>query len=172
LQTHTEREQIKHGKILSRQNGIPARAPGEAEQCGSDEEEGETMREIKFRAWARRENKMIGWEDTVKFWADLGMDLSDFTQSDDFPFVYMQFTGLLDKNGKEIYEGDIVTASVYVDESEGPYEVEWLEGMFKIDYRDAEADYYPIGTFPGTIEVIGNIYESPELLKSHTVTMP
>lgn len=81
-------------------------------------------------------------------------------------FIFMQFTGLTDKNGKEIYEGDIVTFigwrnRVVTWQPEGCY-----AGWFAVDDKKPDR---PLGIYsgeePNTIEVLGNIYENPELLK-------
>lgn len=66
--------------------------------------------------------------------------------------VYQQFTGLLDKNGKEIYEGDII-------ERRGIKEVEFLSG------DDCDFQGFDIDQVFGKWEIIGNIFETPELLK-------
>jgi len=124
------------------------------------------MREIKFRAWER--NKMI-YNPCVS-----DLENSGATEVNPairfFDGVLMQFTGLLDKDKKEIYEGDIVQygcedgiaiAQIVFDENED--EGAFLCG-FKcvllniIDYPDDEYD-------PRELEVIGNIYENPELIK-------
>lgn len=75
----------------------------------------------------------------------------------------MQFTGLLDKNGKEIYEGDVVKRKVG-----GSYTKEMVAHVV---YDDRFAMYFlqtPAGghEVTGSLEVIGNVFENPELLKS------
>lgn len=63
--------------------------------------------------------------------------------------VLMQFTGLLDKNGKEIYEGDILR---------GLGKVYFHQGKFCVEYGEEW------GWISKNAEIIGNIYENPELL--------
>lgn len=74
----------------------------------------------------------------------------------------MQFTGLKDKNGKEIYEGDVVEF-ILPNEHEG--ETEYIE---EITYEGSSFvldGNVPVDAFEKELEVIGNIYENPELLK-------
>ena len=69
----------------------------------------------------------------------------------------MQFTGLKDKNGKEIYEGDVVRYSA--NKEEHISEVVYIESFFGVEkHTGILSSFYPI-------EIIGNIYENPELLK-------
>jgi len=82
--------------------------------------------------------------------------------------IACQFTGLLDKQGKEIYEGDIIRAKFHYsedDERKPPKNEEVFEVKYKIDPC---SQYCGFSFFPScfeTIEVIGNIYENPELLE-------
>lgn len=106
------------------------------------------MRDIKFRAWDGK--KMRGWG----FVSPL-MFASPPTESGAFDYPHMQFTGLKDKNGKEIYEGDILAK----ENVRARYEVIFHKGVFCHEMMGA----YHI--FSGKeVEVIGNIYENPELL--------
>jgi len=108
------------------------------------------MREIKFRAW----------DVQAKAWLLLtGLILEEDGSVEQITgYKLMQFTGLHDKNGKEIWEGDIV----HVERSCGLYprnEVVKMPDIYVYNFDDggfAEGNEY---------EVIGNIYESPDLLK-------
>lgn len=105
-------------------------------------------REIRFRAWDG--GKML----TPDYIADDGVACywSDCRVGHRKAHIVMQFTGLLDKNGKEIYEGDII---------------QWDTSDYS-DLRCAVSFCPPSFTLPGddggNLEIIGNIYENPELL--------
>jgi hypothetical protein len=99
------------------------------------------MRKIKFRAWKIAEARWNDW------WiADIYVD----ENIEDEDLIIEQFTGLLDKNGKEVYEGDIVR------QWDVNNCIDSLEYAF---YRIAEC------TLDEDCEVIGNIHENPELLR-------
>lgn len=129
------------------------------------------MREIKFRLFDKRDKEMIypKAEDIDMFNLCFCGDSwqVEFDNSEDDKKYYgkevfeiMQFTGLLDKNGKEIYEGDIVA-----DEEYGNGAIEWSTqyGGYVIRYVDGEFNHLFEDT-KDTIEVIGDIYSNPELL--------
>jgi hypothetical protein len=112
-------------------------------------------REIKFRAWNKLAKKMavidaLDWMlDSYRAHADkMGGSghLADI--------VLMQYTGLKDKNGVEIYEGDIIKADWHWDT---PHLLSWPADCYDIIEHCLEPDAY--------LEVIGNAFEHPELLK-------
>ena len=102
------------------------------------------QRVIKFRVWEKDLEQMLNWEVLERF-----QNLQSYLHSE-FHEV-MQFTGLHDKNGKEIYEGDIVQYDLYTDK------IVFKHGGFQGERL--------IMTNWAACEVIGNIYENPELLK-------
>lgn len=123
-------------------------------------------REIKFRVWDKKEKTMHklwllkygkdGIERVGGFWND-----GEYNGASDLhDFELMQFTGLKDKNGKEIFESDLVK---YRD---APIqEVVFEEGSFR--YRDGN-DWGLLTLVAEYCEVIGNIYENPELLTDNS----
>ena len=124
-------------------------------------------REIKFRAWHKDLKKMfkIGqitlekgtWNFEPNDRDFIGMSIPSQTS-----FVLMQYTGLHDKNGKEIYEGDILKV--------------YYKGMSGVGYVEYDNDYCEYKIIINTdkdyfslwksidLEKIGNIYDNPELL--------
>jgi|ERR1039458_2618225 uncharacterized phage protein (TIGR01671 family) len=121
-------------------------------------------REIKFRAWEKAGKVMIDWLTiTQTAFNDKSMDgfgLLYRVMTGKPAMDLMQFTGLKDKNGKEIYEGDIVRSSDWV------YEIYAGKGFWGLKGigRQGTKIYLKIWEERFT-EVIGNIYENPELLK-------
>jgi uncharacterized phage protein (TIGR01671 family) len=119
-----------------------------------------TGRVIKFRAWDEVTKEMLrpeGHADRNR----LRVSFSGTVFEDGSPvnLVLMQFTGLTDKNGKEIFEGDIVQCNLvnYV------VRYDWLFPKFVLGINNKSCrDFWPSQE---EYEVIGNIYENPELLK-------
>lgn len=138
-------------------------------------------REIKFRAWEKSTKQM---HDVVqidfKSWVAIPVpayinDEGDYDwhleQRRIDEFVLMQYTGLKDKNGKEIYEGDILLHSGWSNKGLNTgafarkYEVKYDEVKFMFSVGSAMSLYGLSSIDYGTLEIIGNIYENPELLK-------
>ena len=81
------------------------------------------------------------------------------------PATVGQYIGIKDYEGKRIFEGGVVKAWIYSDEKPSILEVRADHGCFVMDYEDSESDFIPVGWFAGSVEVIGNIHDNPELLE-------
>jgi len=127
------------------------------------------MREIKFRAWDKELKFFTSTSQYfVEFdgsaWFNLGTaDHQDYLVDQSSKLVLMQYTGLKDKNGKEIYSGDLLAFE----------SAEWRRNPAKDDYI-FQVEQSETGEWVGAgictecatyCEIIGNIHENPELLE-------
>lgn len=140
------------------------------------------MREIKFRAWdgenmnsefiivdtAWMMNKEVGCPVNAGF-----KNMQEQAEN----WIIMQYTGLKDKNGKEIYEGDILNTNTFRAKAVTPYIVEEALPFIKLvnakGWAYDNGDYYEGGNIMShewkKFEVIGNIYENKDLLEAKEI---
>ena len=124
----------------------------------------------KFRAWDSWRKRMSVVDriyiDTegVRLYDDFGEYWRDFRDA-----KLMQSTGLKDKNGKEIFEGDIVQFEDCYEVSDFLYIntgiIEWCQGGFHVTNRDSVLMEDLLDGDSLDVTIFGNIYESPELLE-------
>lgn len=124
------------------------------------------MREFKFRAWHKdlkiMSTNVFNINNPDSFKAPL-FEVEEPSVAVADGIIWMQYTGLLDKNGKEIYEGDIVSFFSLLNNNKLPEDEDigeivfgctafWIRGIAMSSFM------------PEQITIIGNIYENPQLL--------
>ena len=127
------------------------------------------MREIKFRAWVKDrkaifEVVLINYvTKKVTYLLERVGHLLSIRDAKFYDVELMQYTGLKDKNNKEIYEGDILFESF----GERYYKVVFENGGFRAEFKGDfdEHSFDLIDVVAQGCEIVGNIYENPELME-------
>ncbi|WP_341232429.1 YopX family protein [uncultured Methylophaga sp.] len=122
-------------------------------------------REIKFRAWKKSESRMVRWYELT----DKPDDLVDALLLVKYEAV-MQYTGLKDKAGVEIYEGDIVSYEMADNTSNALVRYDDMAVRFRFVCDPDGFSGYSVHKedVVKRVTVIGNIYETPEILEAST----
>lgn len=136
------------------------------------------MREIKFRAWDHQEKKMFNVD--VLAISKCGWDCPDhgyrgvslaFQPS----IKVMQFTGLRDKNGNDIYENDLCADGESIIQVVWSDKHQWGGKIVKTDYALSRNLTFPLWQWDNcekngnrSLEVIGNVFQNPELLETNS----
>lgn len=126
------------------------------------------MREIKFRAWDKNEKNMISDPLFIYSWG-IAYTATKEWEYEFSPgryassFEWMQYTWLKDKNGKEIYEGDILRITTTFHSYNLAIKWNNEHANFCFDTSEPE-NYWWLDERSSNSEIVGNIYETPELL--------
>jgi len=120
------------------------------------------MREIKFNFWVKSIKEIWRWE-RVK----MEHPFQIFFLDEDF--IPLQYTGLKDKNGKEIYEGDVFKFHPSKEwkgtEPDNPCFVFWADSLSAFMFYVGTPEMSTLLPPSESIEIIGNVHENPELLR-------
>lgn len=124
------------------------------------------MKEFKMKAWLKKENKMvaiIGIDlnyQYIRYTDDGNLFKDDYKIADFKDIELLQFTGTKDKAGQELYEADVILFNDGINDIYGLISYDDDEGTYRVSYENITEH---LSEREGDFEIVGNIFENPQL---------
>ncbi|WP_336017602.1 YopX family protein [Fusobacterium polymorphum] len=124
------------------------------------------MKELKIKAWLKKEKKMvsiIGIDfnyEYIRYTEDDNLFNSDYKVAEFKDIELLQFTGLKDNGGQELYEADVIKFNDGVDDIYGLISYDDEDGTYRVSYENITEH---LSDREGDFEIVGNIFENPDL---------
>lgn len=124
------------------------------------------MKELKIKAWLKKEKKMvsiIGIDfnyEYIRYTEDDNLFNSDYKVAEFKDIELLEFTGLKDNGGQELYEADVIKFNDGVDDIYGLISYDDEDGTYRVSYENITEH---LSDREGDFEIVGNIFENPDL---------
>ena len=124
------------------------------------------MKEFKMKAWLKKEKKMvaiIGIDfnyEYIRYTEDGNLFNSDYKVAEFKDIELLQFTGLKDNGGQELYEADVIKFNDGIDDIYGLISYDDEDGTYRVSYENITEH---LSDREGDFEIVGNIFENPDL---------
>ena len=124
------------------------------------------MKELKIKAWLKKEKKMvsiIGIDfnyEYIRYIEDDNLFNSDYKVAEFKDIELLQFTGLKDNGGQELYEADVIKFNDGIDDIYGLISYDDEDGTYRVSYENITEH---LSDREGDFEIVGNIFENPDL---------
>lgn len=124
------------------------------------------MKEFKMKAWLKKENKMvaiIGIDfnyEYIRYTEDDNLFNSDYKTAEFKDIELLQFSGVKDKAGQELYEADVIKFNDGIDDIYGLISYDDEDGAYRVSYENITEH---LSDLEGDFEIVGNIFENPDL---------
>ena len=124
------------------------------------------MKELKIKAWLKKEKKMvsiIGIDfnyEYIRYTEDDNLFNSDYKVAEFKDIELLQFTGLKDNGGQELYEADVILFNDGIDDIYGLISYDDDDGTYRVSYENITEH---LSDREGDFEIVGNIFENPDL---------
>ena len=124
------------------------------------------MKEFKMKAWLKREKKIvaiIGIDfnyEYIRYTEDSNLFNENYKTAEFKDIELLQFTGLKDNGGQELYEADVIKFNDGIDDIYGLISYDDEDGAYRVSYENITEH---LSEREGDFEIVGNIFENPQL---------
>ena len=124
------------------------------------------MKEFKMKAWLKKEKKMvaiIGIDfnyEYIRYTEDGNLFNENYKTAEFKDIELLQFTGLKDNGGQELYEADVIKVNDGIDDIYGLISYDDEDGTYRVSYENITEH---LSEREGDFEIVGNIFENPQL---------